>query len=971
MNKNELLLLGAIALAAQMSAQTVYEVPYLEDFNSYYDIQNDFSVIDHNNDGNTWTEYMSSAYGAAEYDGNSNTADDYLVTPAIHLKPSSRYIVSFRARPAYKTDVEKIETSFGLNGADVTTYQTIKGPTEVHSQQYVSDYTEYTDTIDVTSDGNYSLAFHVISDANNGRIFIDDISVTAIAGLATPAAPTNFTVTPGSHGVHQATVSFNVPSTLVDGSAATSFDHVYIYRDSILAKDYENATASEAVSFTDTQASVGFHTYHAYAANATGNGTEVSDSTYVGEDVARDIDSVKLIDNSSSATLTWTVPDTTGVNGYWLDPSHLTYSVYDIDGSRIATGLTTNSYTINGIDQNVEQHLVQYSVTATNEGGESDRSYSNGMIVGRPFPTPFTEGFPYGNPSNTMWWTTRNNTANWGSSKDYDHDGNHGAATFKATKAGDNVQLITGKVSLEGTNSPQLSFWYYAKPGTDIQLRAIVDHATVSEDTVFTQDFKALTGEAGWRQAKVDLTSATPDDYITVAFDLVDNDLNTTVALDEIRIAEEYNYDLKATLEYPNEVIASKPAPIKLKVENIGKRDVRNYNVEFYAGDTTMQQTAQLLKAGDDSTFTFEYTAPVTSESMVNAYGVVTYRYDQDNDNDTTATAQINIRQAGFAGPENVGATANGSNVFVTWAAPDSTYQHIVDDFETYQPWIQTGIGDWTTIDGDSCETWKITKGNFPGNGGRMSFMVFNPTAGYDFVTEDAQYTPHSGKQYLISLSAEKRSNDDWLISPELSGKQQTISFYTRSLGWFALEDFDVLYSAGSVDRNDFIVAQHVDRTPADWTINQIELPEGAKRFAVHYNKHESMYGLILDDFSFDGAARPIVGYNIYRDGKLIATVDSDATSFTDITSAIGSYIYQVSAVYADGESQPSAGVTVSVTTGIDNVNVATKSTLLDGAAVYDLQGRKISGNAEEFLGSGKSHGTSVVIINGKKYVVK
>lgn len=970
MKKNRLLLLGAIALAAPLSAQTVYEVPYFEDFNSYYDIQNDFTVVDHNNDGNTWKEYMSAAYGAAEYDGNSNNADDYLVTPAIHMKPAFRYIVSFKARPSYKSDVEKIETSFGLSSADVTTYQTIKGPTDVKSQQYVSDYTSYTDTIDVAAEGNYSLAFHVISDANRATLYLDDISVTAIAGLSTPSAPTNFSVTPGYHGAHQATVNFNVPATLVDGSAASSFDHVYIYRDSILAKIYDNAAAGEALSYIDTDPSVGFHKYSAYAANASGDGEDVSDSVYVGEDVAQDIEKVAILDHSSSATLTWTTPDTTGVNGYWLDPSHLTYNIYDIDGSRIATGLTTNSYTITGLDQNVEQHLVQYSVTAINEGGESDRSYSNGMIIGRPYPTPFAEGFPHGNPSNAMWWTTRNNTANWGSSQNYDHDGNYGAATFKATKAGDNVQLITGKISLEGTNTPQLSFWYYATPGADIQLSAIVDHATVSEDTVFTQDFRQLTGEAGWRQAKVDLTDATSDDYITVAFDLVDNDLNTTVALDEIRIAEEYDYDLKATLSAPNEVIASKESPVKIKVSNIGHRDVRNFTVEFHAGETTLQQTAQSLKAGEDSTFTFNYKAPVTSEAMVNAYGIVTYRYDQDNDNDTTATAQINIRQTGLATPEDLNATASNNNVSLTWAAPESTDQHIADGFETYQPWIQTGIGDWITIDGDSCDTWETNRGQFPGNGGKMSFMVFNPTDGYDFVTDDEQFAPHSGKQYLVSMSAVKWSNDDWLISPELSGKQQTINFYSRSLGWFALEDFDVLYSTGSTNRNDFQVAQHVDRTPADWTLNQIELPEGAKRFAVHYNTHESMYGLMLDDFTFEGAAKTITGYNIYRNGELVATVDAGATAYTDNVAANGDYSYQVSAVYADGESEPSAAVSVTVATGIDAVKT-TDARSLSGAAVYDLQGRKISGNAEEFLHSGSDHGASVVIVNGKKYIVK
>ena len=68
-----------------------------------------------------------------------------------------------------------------------------------------------------------------------------------------------------------------------------------------------------------------------------------------------------------------------------------------------------------------------------------------------------------------------------------------------------------------------------------------------------------------------------------------------------------------------------------------------------------------------------------------------------------------------------------------------------------------------------------------------MAFMVFNPEELGVNVDEYPQFKPASGKQFLIAMSAQSSStrkghNDDWLISPKLSGEAQTISFKAKNI---------------------------------------------------------------------------------------------------------------------------------------------------------------------------------------------
>ena len=155
-----------------------------------------------------------------------------------------------------------------------------------------------------------------------------------------------------------------------------------------------------------------------------------------------------------------------------------------------------------------------------------------------------------------------------------------------------------------------------------------------------------------------------------------------------------------------------------------------------------------------------------------------------------------------------------------------------------------------------------------------MAFIVFNPTQiGID-LDANPNFKPHSGEQYLACMSAisqyaVNKHNDDWLISPLLSGERQTISFYAKSLSDTYREAFNIAYSTSTTDTTQFVTLQTVGQADSEWTQYSIELPEGAKYFALHVISKDA-YALLIDDVKFDAAPLAIKSYNIYRDRRKV-----------------------------------------------------------------------------------------------------
>ena len=93
------------------------------------------------------------------------------------------------------------------------------------------------------------------------------------------------------------------------------------------------------------------------------------------------------------------------------------------------------------------------------------------------------------------------------------------------------------------------------------------------------------------------------------------------------------------------------------------------------------------------------------------------------------------------------------------------------------------------------------------------------------------------------------------------------------------------------------------------------DLPQGAKYFAIrHITGKDNVCIFMLDDVTFvKGYAKP-KGYNVYRDGKLVATLNEQTMTIDDKAETEGLHRYAITAVYDKGESKP---VWIDVTTAI------------------------------------------------------
>ena len=250
---------------------------------------------------------------------------------------------------------------------------------------------------------------------------------------------------------------------------------------------------------------------------------------------------------------------------------------------------------------------------------------------------------------------------------------------------------------------------------------------------------------------------------------------------------------------------------------------------------------------------------------------------------------------------------ATGMNdVTFTWNQEAPVF---FDDFESYEPWIMDGIGNWKVYDGDKAGTLQYSDIWVPNAGKEMAFEVFNTTdEEFETATRRKFLIAHSGVQYLMAFDPSPScadQSDDWLISPLLSGEAQTISFFAKSCASNYPETFEVMYSTTDDDPESFV---NIETFPdvkggLEWTEYNIPLPEGTKYFAIHVITVDGL-AFQLDDITYRPATLVVDGYKVYRDGQCVATTAKDQTTYTDTVAEDGTHVYQVSVCYTIGESQ-------------------------------------------------------------------
>lgn len=968
------------AKSNSVSFGNVLEPPYYQGFDNASALST-LTVLDENNDGTTW-QFL-------EDDGSNQSAvsisyadvdhDDWLVLPALNLKAGVLYNLSYRVATMGASFPEELEVKYGAEPNAAAMIHEVASKTEYTNDQYVTVKKELT----VDKDQVVYIGFHCTSNADwCYQLVLDDIKLEGNS-LKAPDATTKLSATPATDGSLKVRIDFTAPDKAIDGSKLTSDLDVYILRDGAELQQMSAIKPGQDYYYMDNYAVQGLNTYSIIACNSEGTGRESkSVEAYVGEDTPSKVQNIKTSVGDNVITLTWDAV-TTGEHGGHMSTEGMSYNVYEIFEGDTGADLelincveepkVTIEYDVNEGDQD----MINYALSAENETGEGPRAMSPGIIVGKPYDLPFEEHFKGGRLDNTMWFIEEKGSeeSTFSLMQGFSADGDGGCAGYVSASAKDAALLGSGKISLKGAANPTLVFSTKSTMA-DAKGKVVVyiRKPDLSEKQLCVVDYSKLDNSAkDWHTTSVTI----PAEYTSlpyVMFTFVTSAAEgESVYFDQIYVRDVVAKDLRATLSAPSKVRKGDKVTARVMVTNMGSVAVDNYTVNLYAGDKLVdtKTVKESLASYASRTEVLTYNTSVMDASPLKLKAeVVVEGESTPEDNEDTAEVVLNVST--LTGPDAVTATASDeSTVVVEWTKVNETSDRVTDDFDAYAAWSKDSFGDWTSVYGEK----GIAKGPFsnsyphPNENERFAYTVVEPSTWLpaELLDKYACLKPHSGVHYLASFYSVENSQfipaDNWLISPSLSGEAQTVSFWANnfnSQGTKYTENFEVLYSTSGITLDDFkSTGKKFEATTGEWKEYTVDLPAGATYFAIHNNTADT-YMFMLDDVTYTTGCGKVLGYNVYRDGKLLKRVEPNAELRITDKAPSGKHTYAVSALYAGGESEATKSAVVTDINGVVNA--------IDGTFdVFTVDGKRIAKGVTSLDGIARGF----YIVNGKKVVRK
>ncbi len=915
--------------------------PYKETFDAE-SCMTGWTIIDANSDRRMWM--WSTLQNLRISFNQSEPMDDWAITPAIHLEAGRVYQMSFDVYCDDPTVSERIEVKMGVSNTANAMDTQVVAPTEVSA----SANAPLKITADITPDasGTYFIGFHCISDADSYMLNLDNLKIESGLDAGAPAAASKLTAVADPTGAYKATISFTTPDKSIAGGVIwQSFKKVEVWRDGELAKLFSSAEPNQELSFTDTLDKAGRYTYTVYCHNMFGQGMPASVTVFVGTDKPAKPASASIVEtaNEGEVTVSWTAVST-DKNGNPVPAEKITYTIAENNGQGWEPkfqGLTGTSHTFRATDGT--QDMVQYAVFAETEGGVSEGVLTDLIPVGPAF-RGLSESFPNATAT-TLWGTRSIQNAIFSTFDDESgipsQDGDNGFMGMGGEAFNDRGAIFSGKISLAGFENPGLTFYTFNVADDNINEIAIGVKESGATDytTLKTVAVKDICGPDEWGKVSVPL-GAYAGKTIQIQF-LCTIKAYPYILLDNIMAGALIDNDLAISgITAPTYAKTGTSYTVTVSVVNEGIRNADNYTVELYAnGIKADSKHGEALAAGQKATFEFERYMHALATESVEYYATINYTADNNPGNNNSTFVEVFPKASLLPAPENLNVTSDGNGMTLAWNAPDlskAIAEEVTEGFEGATSFA-TSVDGWIFVDADNSplggfDTSDKTPIAIPGiTSGQTtgSFIVFDST--YDQFNN--MFDAYAGNKFLGAIfRADDGQTDDWAISPELDGQAQTISFYARSYSGSYPEQIQVLYSTGDTDTKSFQPLCDLTNVPSSWAQLSIDLPEGAKRFAIRSSSVGSFL-LMLDDITFTPAASTmnlvLGGYNVYRDGEQLNLSPVSEASFTD-PEGMADNKYVVTAIY-DDKGESGASNEASLNSGLNVISVNAEITAVDG----------------------------------------
>ena len=786
----------------------------------------------------------------------------------------------------------------------------------------------------------------------------------AVAEDGAPAAATDLAVD-FPNGSLNGKVSFTIPSTTFDGTAANG-EVSYLVRanGSLLAEGKANygdkVEADAKISEADT------YEIDLVLSNSVGRSPKTKITQWLGPDSPKPVTDVTASWNDGVFTVAWKEP-TESLHGGYFDPEKITYIVTrQPDGVVVADNTTASSLT-DLVDVPEKITAYNYEVVMVYDGTRSLAVSSNSWRLGS-VSLPYVAKFEDEDALDLFTVIdVDGDKIEWYREWEFYVEETDelipvASYPYSSSRNSANDWLITPPAALKAGKTYTVSY------------KALTDYSDAEPLlALYCGTEPSVEGMTCQIMAPVEITSLQPaenkvnfkvekDGIYYIGFHACSEPDRSAIAITEIGLSEQATAnDLSVNaVEYAKEIATHTAFDITATVANLGSEPAENVEVIFSRDNIEFaKQTVPSVSPGAK----VEVTATDKLTPFHNATPVYTVKVVCDKDENlanntlTGEPARLMLSESKTVG--DLSASRADGKVTLVWSDPTAASATaaapVTDSFENYAAWSTDGAGDWkfVSLDGTPANEMELAQLPNLGEGKDIAYMVLDATG------IDQSFSAYSGTKSLLAVYNDEY-NDDWAISPELSGDAQTVTFMGRSYDDYYLENIAVMYSTTDNDINSFDYLPEggvYDEISHEWTKYSFDLPAGAKYFAIGYVS-ECKVAFLLDDVTFipaGGTSAPATpaGYNVYRDGEKINDAPVTETIFIDTPDSDSEPTYHVTALYTDGESRLSnpckvllTGVTV---IGSDNESVDIE--VIDGGIivrggdshVYTTDGRLVA----------------------------
>lgn len=519
-----------------------FETPYKESFDAAYSLDI-YTVINGNNDDSTWK--WNNGYVSSEK-GSSSVADEWLITPPVHLTNDYIYKLSFKSKGYGTFYSEKLNVAYGEGNeiADMVLQlgedYTIRG----------DEFLEFNSEVEIEQSGDYYFGFHHNSDGNFYMLNLDDIVVEKFIPVTAPDSVQNLTAVASPTGELKVKISFDAPEKAINGTPLESIDKIEISINGTLVHTESNALLGKHYEFEfDTQQ--GYNEFVVTVFDKNSRGRDYRKKVYSGIDIPQTVSNLKVRwdeQDDMTAIVTWDCPPEIGVNGGNIDLNQLTYTYasYLFGGFiDMQKGMTERTYTLKTSAFGNPPYAQAYSIgaiKAVSAGGDGDY-VPFGIMLGTPLASPFAESFAGGKLSTNTWsigalagddsWNLYNDASI------VSQDGDNGyTMCFNLNEVADINRLESPIINIEGATNPMLDFYvrrnsdtaklsvYCTVDGFDYELLTMLDDIVADDE---------------WHKVSLSLDKYKGNRKIQIAFVADVLEKETFVAIDNVTIEKDYS----------------------------------------------------------------------------------------------------------------------------------------------------------------------------------------------------------------------------------------------------------------------------------------------------------------------------------------------------------------------------------------------------------------------------------------------